>query len=131
MILRLLPPVYGGPARAAALFAEDAFWRDLAAFTWNLKTFEGRAEISDMLTATLAHVQPMGWKITSGREPAEAGGPASPPRSTACRRSTTAADQARPLASPRPGRRCCPCCAGLPRGRKITFLRDQPREPPA
>ena len=62
------------PARAAALFAEDGFWRDLVAFTWNLKTFEGRAEISDMLTATLAHVQPTGWKITSGREPAEAGG---------------------------------------------------------
>ena len=62
------------PARAAALFATDGFWRDLVAFTWNLKTFEGRAEISDMLTATLAHVQPTGWKITSGREPAEAGG---------------------------------------------------------
>ena len=62
------------PARAAALFAEDGFWRDLVAFTWNLKTFEGRAEISDMLTATLAHVQPTGWKITSGREPAEAAG---------------------------------------------------------
>lgn len=62
------------PARAAALFTEDGFWRDLVAFTWNLKTLEGRAEISDMLTATLAHVQPTGWKITGGREPAEAGG---------------------------------------------------------
>ena len=62
------------PARAAALFTEDGFWRDLVAFTWNLKTLEGRAEISDMLTATLAHVRPTGWKITGGREPAEAGG---------------------------------------------------------
>ena len=62
------------PARAAALFTEDGFWRDLVAFTWNLKTLEGRAEISDMLTATLARVQPTGWKITGGREPAEAGG---------------------------------------------------------
>ena len=62
------------PARAAALFTEDGFWRDLVAFTWNLKTLEGRAEISDMLTATLARVQPTGWKITGGLEPAEAGG---------------------------------------------------------
>ena len=62
------------PARAAALFTEDGFWRDLVAFTWNLKTLEGRAEISDMLTATLARVQPTGWKITGGREPAEADG---------------------------------------------------------
>ena len=62
------------PARAAALFTEDGFWRDLVAFTWNLKTLEGRAEISDMLTATLARVQPTGWKITLGREPAEADG---------------------------------------------------------
>jgi putative flavoprotein involved in K+ transport len=62
------------PARAAALFTEDGFWRDLVAFTWNLKTLEGPAEISDMLTATLARVQPTGWKITDGREPAEADG---------------------------------------------------------
>jgi len=62
------------PARAAALFTEDGFWRDLVAFTWNLKTLEGRAEISDMLTATLARVQPTGWNITGGLEPAEADG---------------------------------------------------------
>jgi putative flavoprotein involved in K+ transport len=62
------------PARAAALFTEDSFWRDLIAFTWNIRTFEGRDEITRMLGATLSRVQPGGWKITAGGEPAEAGG---------------------------------------------------------
>ena len=62
------------PARAAALFTEDSFWRDLIAFTWNIRTSEGRDEITRMLGATLSRVQPDGWKITDGEEPAEAGG---------------------------------------------------------
>ena len=62
------------PARAAALFTEDSFWRDLIVFTWNIRTFEGRDEITRMLGATLSRVQPGGWKITDGEEPAEAGG---------------------------------------------------------
>jgi putative flavoprotein involved in K+ transport len=62
------------PARAAALFTEDSFWRDLIAFTWNIKTFEGRDEIARMLDATLSRVQPGGWQITDGEQPAGAGG---------------------------------------------------------
>ncbi len=62
------------PARAAALFTEDSFWRDLIAFTWNIRTFEGRDEITRMLDAILSRVQPGGWRITDGEEPAEAGG---------------------------------------------------------
>jgi len=48
---------------AAALFVETGFWRDLVAFTWNLKTCEGRAEIADMLRATLGSVKPSGWAL--------------------------------------------------------------------
>ncbi len=59
---------------AAALFTEDCFWRDLIAFTWNIRTFEGRQEITEMLDETLASVQPSGWRVTGGEEPAEAGG---------------------------------------------------------
>jgi len=59
---------------AAALFTGDCFWRDLIAFTWNIRTFEGRGEITGMLDETLASVQPGGWKITDGEEPADAGG---------------------------------------------------------
>ena len=62
------------PAQAAALFTEDSFWRDLIAFTWNIRTFEGRDEITRMLDATLSRVQPSGWKIADGEPPAEAGG---------------------------------------------------------
>lgn len=47
----------------AALFNEDAYWRDLVSFTWNIKTAEGREEIKDMLSATLAQVAPSNWKL--------------------------------------------------------------------
>ena len=36
-------------AGAAALFATDSYWRDLVAFTWNLKTVEGPAGVRDLL----------------------------------------------------------------------------------
>lgn len=62
-----------GDARAASeLFLEDSYWRDLVAFTWNLKTVEGRREIRDMLEATLERTKPRDWHTT--KEPAEAEG---------------------------------------------------------
>ncbi len=64
----------GDVAAAAGLFGEDSYWRDLVAFTWNLKTVEGPAGVSELLTATLARVQPSAWCIAEGEEPAEAGG---------------------------------------------------------
>ena len=39
----------GDAAAAAALFPAGGFWRDLLAFTWNIKTFEGPGEIGAML----------------------------------------------------------------------------------
>lgn len=53
--------------RAAARFAVGGFWRDLVAFTWNLKTLEGREAIADMLAARLASTDPSGFRT---REPA-------------------------------------------------------------
>lgn len=50
-------------AAVAELFADECYWRDFLAFTWNLKTLEGRREIEQMLAATLAEVQPGGWQI--------------------------------------------------------------------
>jgi putative flavoprotein involved in K+ transport len=64
----------GDPAAAASLFTEDCYWRDLIAFTWNIKTLEGRPAIAAMLAETLPSVQPGNWRITDGEEPAEAGG---------------------------------------------------------
>ncbi len=45
------------------LFAEDCYWRDLVAFTWNIKTLEGRAAIAAMAAATLADVNPGAWRV--------------------------------------------------------------------
>jgi putative flavoprotein involved in K+ transport len=48
--------------RAAAKFVTDSFWRDLVAFTWNIKTVEGRDGVADMLGARLADTNPSGFR---------------------------------------------------------------------
>ena len=54
-----------------ALFHDTCYWRDLLAFTWNIKTMEGRPAIAAMLTETLPATIPSHWRIT---EPAEIDG---------------------------------------------------------
>jgi putative flavoprotein involved in K+ transport len=49
---------------AVELFEDDSYWRDFVAFTWNLKTLEGKADIRQMLEATLDHVQPSDWALS-------------------------------------------------------------------
>ena len=46
-----------------ALFGKDCYWRDLVAFTWNIRTLEGRPVIAEMLRARLADVAPSHWAI--------------------------------------------------------------------
>ncbi|MEC9344985.1 MAG: NAD(P)/FAD-dependent oxidoreductase [Pseudomonadota bacterium] len=53
----------GDPEAVAACFAKDGYWRDLAAFTWNIATFEGQAAIREMLGACLARTAPSGWSL--------------------------------------------------------------------
>ena len=50
-------------AEAAGMFGDECYWRDLVAFTWNIKTVAGRAEIQAMLAATLGQVDPRGWQM--------------------------------------------------------------------
>jgi putative flavoprotein involved in K+ transport len=50
-------------AAATALFGADSFWRDLVAFTWNIRTQEGPAAIADMLSARLADTAPSGFAL--------------------------------------------------------------------
>ena len=50
-------------AAAAALFAEQGYWRDLVAFTWNIATLEGRAAIAAMLDARLGEVAPRSFEL--------------------------------------------------------------------
>ena len=57
---------------AAALFADESYWRDIVSFTWNITTVEGRTGVADLLRATLDEVDPVGFRVTE--EPAEADG---------------------------------------------------------
>ncbi|MGH3277612.1 MAG: flavin-containing monooxygenase [Trebonia sp.] len=54
---------------AAALFADESYWRDIVSFTWNITTVEGGAGIADLLRATLDEVDPVGFRATE--EPTE------------------------------------------------------------
>jgi hypothetical protein len=48
---------------ATALFGVRCFWRDMLAFTWNIRTCEGRDEIAAMLAATLARTAARGFAV--------------------------------------------------------------------
>jgi putative flavoprotein involved in K+ transport len=49
--------------RVVQKFAVDSFWRDLVAFTWNIKTLEGRDGIAAMLEARLAGTEPSVFRL--------------------------------------------------------------------
>ncbi len=53
----------GNTEAAASLFGQDSFWRDLIAFTWNIKTLEGRDAIRAMLEAQLPDIRPRHWEL--------------------------------------------------------------------
>jgi putative flavoprotein involved in K+ transport len=57
--------------RAAGLFATDSYWRDLVAFTWNLKTVEGRAGVTDLLQETLERTDPSGFRTAEPPDEAD------------------------------------------------------------
>jgi putative flavoprotein involved in K+ transport len=52
-------------ATAAATFGAEAYWRDIIAFTWNIRNFESRAKIEVMLAATVRAAAPSQWRIES------------------------------------------------------------------
>jgi putative flavoprotein involved in K+ transport len=59
---------------AALLFAPECYWRDLVAFTWNIKTVEGRDEVREMLRACLPSVKPRNWTLAENEPVSDAGG---------------------------------------------------------
>ena len=65
----------GDIGRAVDQFEEDCYWRDLVAFTWNIKTIEGRDEIrGDAREPVAASVAPTGFAPAEGEEATEADG---------------------------------------------------------
>ena len=57
---------------AIALFEPECYWRDLVAFTWNIRTQEGPEAIRAMLTARLVETKPTAFAVEG--EATEAGG---------------------------------------------------------
>ena len=56
------------------MFQEACYWRDLVAFTWNIKTVEGKDQVADMLTHQLNTTKPSAWKLAEGEVPTEEDG---------------------------------------------------------
>ena len=51
----------------ADLFGDQCFWRDILAFTWDIRTFEGRDAIAKMLSERQVIVRPSGWHVEKGQ----------------------------------------------------------------
>ena len=53
----------GDAAAAAALFADDSYWRDLVSFTWNITTAEGTAQLRRMVEHAVIPSKPSAWRL--------------------------------------------------------------------
>ena len=59
---------------AVNLFQDDCYWRDLVAFTWNIKTVEGKEAIRAMLNAQLGAAKPSAFALDEAGGASEDGG---------------------------------------------------------
>jgi cation diffusion facilitator CzcD-associated flavoprotein CzcO len=59
-------------AAIAALFADECYWRDILAFTWDLHTTTGAAAIAKRLAPTLNGAAPRNLQLAKGRTPPRA-----------------------------------------------------------
>ena len=59
----------GEVARIAALFAAECHWRDIIAFTWDLRTTSGADAIATRMAAARAGMEPRGFAVAAGRTP--------------------------------------------------------------
>ncbi|HYF07678.1 MAG TPA: NAD(P)/FAD-dependent oxidoreductase, partial [Acetobacteraceae bacterium] len=57
------------PARLAALFAAECHWRDILAFTWDLRTCSGADAIAERLAPLVARTQPRDVALARQRTP--------------------------------------------------------------
>jgi putative flavoprotein involved in K+ transport len=61
----------GDAATGSELFAAECYWRDLVAFTWNIKTVEGREQVADLIAARGAETAAAGFSTTEPPEEAD------------------------------------------------------------
>lgn len=61
-------------AQVTELFLETGFWRDLAAFTWNIRTCEGHDQIGAMAQAQLVQIRPEALSLDPAEEVSETDG---------------------------------------------------------
>src|ERR1700743_3439354 len=64
----------GNAGEIGALFREACLLRDLVAFTWTIRTVEGRDAIRAMLDARLASIKPRGWAVAEPVQPGATNG---------------------------------------------------------
>jgi putative flavoprotein involved in K+ transport len=55
--------------RIAGLFAGECYWRDILAFTWDLRTITGAVAIADLLAETAGRAAPRQVQLADGRTP--------------------------------------------------------------
>jgi putative flavoprotein involved in K+ transport len=53
------------PDYVADLFVDDCYWRDMSAFTWDLRTLEGRDQIRHMVASAQRFLKGSWWKAVS------------------------------------------------------------------
>jgi len=63
----------GDAESAAALFQADSYWRDLVAFTWNIRTMEGPDQILAMLESQLSKLRPGRLRLDPAETPSPSG----------------------------------------------------------
>ena len=59
----------GNIGAVEGLFLPDGWWRDLLAFTWDLRTFSGSQAIAEAFRSTLDAVRPSRFNLTPGKDP--------------------------------------------------------------
>ncbi len=59
----------GEATRIAALFADDCHWRDILAFSWDLRTASGAASIAQRMASALPQTTPRTLVLAPGRTP--------------------------------------------------------------
>jgi hypothetical protein len=57
----------GNPGATEGLFLSDGWWRDLPAFTWDLRTFRGCRAIAEAFKSTVDAIRPCRLRLTPGK----------------------------------------------------------------